>query len=556
MNEIQKKLLETLGTEQAADILAKESARRQKTSDGKTHPFYAWRPNCAPWYPNSRVKAQEMLPKCRARKVALIGGNGSGKTNVMVEMAVGRAIGSLPMLELTWPSPQNLWVLTEPKLVDPLFERIVVQTPASKLLSKPYRSKGEQHLEFKNGSIIRMKSTGMDRSEFQMENVDAIYADEEPPKHILDECMARLRKKGSQMIYFFTPVDGTQYSWEEFHGFPESTCPECGQIHFEATDGEIAWFSASMLDNGELPEDYVASQKKRYANDPDQYAIRIEGKYVNLRGRCVFSEKALNRLREAMKPATEKVFWKTDGTLQVVEQSLSEHWLLWERPVAGCSYAIGADIAEGGLEGDFSAAHVLRVDTGRIVASYRGKTSPGDFGKDLALAGRFYNKALIAWEMNMQGAAVYDRLSDLAYPRLYRNRSFSAKIDAINNQWGFRTTGPSKRSIVSNLNDALSEGALVVHDEATLAELRQFGWLRKESGAGRTYGMGAMSGHDDTVMALAITWEAASQVNVTQPRVGDEADPMKAYIDKMYKQAGRTERDSRKTGWQRYSIST
>lgn len=519
--------------------LQKEENQRRLGADGQEHPFFAWHPRCPPWHPEGGLTFQEKLIACRARMIGVVTSNRVGKSMTGTRICAARAIGFDPLLpERKFALDQLIWVLTEPKLVQGLFKRIVNMIPQRYWLDSPRWSQGSERLRCVNGDIV-MKSTGMKREEFQADSVSFLWPDEEPPEHIWGECMIRLDRPDSQCLLTLTPVNGTQFMWDEFGGFREDD--------FEVMDGEMSWFTASMEQNDTLPEDYIKRMKHQFRNDPDMYAIRIEGKYVNMRGRCLFSS-VVSRMREEAQPAKERIRFNSDGKQRPTEME-TECWEVWKRPEPGHQYVIGADLAEGGLEGDYTAAFVLDTDLAEVVAKYHGKSEPGPFGRELVYCGRWFNKAIINWEMNMQGAAVLDRMREMQYPRLALRNSMGGRVKTQLQTYGFRTDRHSKPTIIENLRDALADEMLYVPDLETIDELGHFGYLRKGQASGGNLGMGALSGHDDLVMALAIAWHTAkkntriSRAPEVPKNFGDELEEMVIKESRMALAGGRNRYD-------------
>ena len=165
-------------------------------------------------------------------------------------------------------------------------------------------------------------------------------------------------------------------------------------------------------------------------------------------------------------------------------------------PSENLTYCLGVDVAEGLEHGDYSVVWVLEVGTGDPVAVWRGKCEPDVFGEEIVPAiGGYYNTAMIAPEVNNHGISVLKALQRAKYPRMYRRRSFTKRIDTIQGQtMGWMTTHTSKPLLVDELGAWLRDHS--VPHRTTLAELKTF--IRDERG--RMHG----SPHDDTVMALGI----------------------------------------------------
>lgn len=197
---------------------------------------------------------------------------------------------------------------------------------------------------------------------------------------------------------------------------------------------------------------------------------------------------------------------------------LQERWLadpifddqglaIWKQPEPGHRYVIGADVAEGLEGGDFSVAQVIDIESGEQVARMRGHWPTAHYARILALLGHRFNIALIAPERNNHGHAVLDVLREVEhYPNIYRHFEYDPLMDTeLKHRWGYPTTPVTKPVMMSELDSAISEGALKIHDRTTLAEMRTFHW----NGKG---GMEAIEGcFDDTVTSLAIAQQVRKQ---------------------------------------------
>jgi len=200
--------------------------------------------------------------------------------------------------------------------------------------------------------------------------------------------------------------------------------------------------------------------------------------------------------------------------VKVPEPSLK----VWEKPEQGMMYAIGADVATGAQDGDYSTAHVVCANTGKVVAVFRERIVPEDFSETLANLGMWYNTALLAPERNTHGLVVVRRLSyDLNYPNLYRHVRDNIQQSVTRNV-GWHTNQGSKMVLVDELGAALRRGKLKVHCEDTFEELVAFS--RKVRGGGNTIYEGKP--HDDLVISLGIANMALQHIYVPELK---EAEP-------------------------------
>lgn len=184
---------------------------------------------------------------------------------------------------------------------------------------------------------------------------------------------------------------------------------------------------------------------------------------------------------------------------------------IWEMPRIDGVYVIGADVAEGLVHGDFSAAHVIEARTQLVVAHWHGHVDPDLFGDALGDLGWFYNGALIGVESNNHGLTTLKALQRYNYKNIYRNRRLQQRQPVQTEVLGWRTTQATKPLAIDELSASIREEELQILDEYTIGELRSF--VRDPNG--RMHG----SPHDDRVMSLAITYQMLKYVWLPEYRV-------------------------------------
>ncbi len=170
--------------------------------------------------------------------------------------------------------------------------------------------------------------------------------------------------------------------------------------------------------------------------------------------------------------------------------------ITWFDPLPGKSYIIGADVAEGLSDGDYSAAVVIDAESGLQCAELLARWPLSRFAEELARLGRRYNHAVLAVERNNHGHTVLFALQNqFGYRRLYRQASEQGESTA-----GWLTTSLSKPQAIGKLDQVLREGGACLCSRRLLEQCRAYSYLRD----GET---GALPGmHDDLVMAAGIAF--------------------------------------------------
>jgi len=175
---------------------------------------------------------------------------------------------------------------------------------------------------------------------------------------------------------------------------------------------------------------------------------------------------------------------------------------VWLEPQSGRSYVIGADVAEGGAEGDYSAAVVLDLETGLQCAELMARWPLSRFARELARLGERYNGALIAVERNNHGHAVlYALQHEFDYSRLYRH----AESGSGTGKLGWPMNARTKPQAIGALAQMLRDAPATFASRRLLEQCRSFAY-------GDDCGMAALPGtHDDLVIAAAIALAVREQ---------------------------------------------
>jgi hypothetical protein len=174
---------------------------------------------------------------------------------------------------------------------------------------------------------------------------------------------------------------------------------------------------------------------------------------------------------------------------------------IWKHPLSAHSYILSADVARGDAK-DFSTFHIIDVDTGEVVAEYKGKIRPDTFAELINEFGLKYNKALVCPENNSYGFATILKLQELRYPKIYYRQKKAVYIGnyippSSPETAGFNTNGKSRGTILAKLEEVIRNKQLISYSSRFYEELKVFTW---QSGK-----VQARSGfNDDLVMSLAI----------------------------------------------------
>lgn len=190
--------------------------------------------------------------------------------------------------------------------------------------------------------------------------------------------------------------------------------------------------------------------------------------------------------------------------------------VIWEKPVPGVSYSVGADTSEGlGPPCDPNGGIVIRNDTGEEVALLYGRFHPKKLAKELVELSIEYNNALLGIERNNHGHAVLMAVKDLGYGKshweggyLYHHANITSgsKVRPFEEQKpndsraGWDTNTQTRPLMLSDIQNAYDESFFKPKSKVFLQEASTFTLIGNKWQA-------AQGMHDDVIVMAAIAWQ-------------------------------------------------
>ena len=192
----------------------------------------------------------------------------------------------------------------------------------------------------------------------------------------------------------------------------------------------------------------------------------------------------------------------------IEKRGVDANMWVWEQPNYSKDYIVCADVGRGD-SADYSAFHVIELETLTQVAEYKGRINTKDFGNMLVSVATEYNDALLIVENNNIGWATIQQIIDRDYPNLFYTSKDLQYVDVqhqITNKHyreekkmvaGFTTTSKTRPLIISKLEEFFREESVVVRSNRLIDELLTFVYINNRAEAMRGY-------NDDLVMSFAI----------------------------------------------------
>ncbi len=203
--------------------------------------------------------------------------------------------------------------------------------------------------------------------------------------------------------------------------------------------------------------------------------------------------------------------WYNQTTVQdpVEKRGIGNDLWIWEQPDYTKNYIVVADVARGD-SADYSAFHVIDVESMTQVAEYKSQIPTKDYGNLLVNIATEYNDALLVIENANIGWAVLQ----VAIDRQYKNLYYSPKDNSISDVSqqlaryvdlkdtsqmvpGITTSSRTRPLYISKLDTYMRERAPVIRSRRLIEELFVFIWNGSRPEAQHGY-------NDDLVMAFSM----------------------------------------------------
>jgi len=178
---------------------------------------------------------------------------------------------------------------------------------------------------------------------------------------------------------------------------------------------------------------------------------------------------------------------------------------IWESADYSREYMIAADVARGDGK-DFSAAHVIDIQTNTQVAEYRGQMPPKEFGYFLVGLASEYNNAMLVVENASIGWAALDSIIERGYRNLYHSPKSDQltaesylKVFEGNSEMtpGFTMSMRTRPLVVNKFREYVGDRSVTIQSKRLLEEMKVFVWKNGRAEAQQGY-------NDDLVMSFGM----------------------------------------------------
>jgi hypothetical protein len=178
---------------------------------------------------------------------------------------------------------------------------------------------------------------------------------------------------------------------------------------------------------------------------------------------------------------------------------------IWEPADYSREYMVVADVARGDGK-DYSAFHVMDIESNVQVAEFKGQLPPKEFGYFLTGIATEYNNALLVVENSNIGWSTIDAIIERGYRNLYyapksethTYESYFNKYESSSNTVpGFSMNLKTRPLIVNKFREYIGDRSVIIRSRRLLEEMKVFVWKNGRPEAQTGY-------NDDLVMSFGI----------------------------------------------------
>lgn len=318
--------------------------------------------------------------------------------------------------------------------IEPVFEKVLGPYEKDRKMEGGVR----KWSEFESGTILfKCQSRGVQG--YQGDKIDFADLDEPHKKQIYNEVKMRLPDRDGYMWNTATYVMDDAYSDMQLADviWMQEFIQDWTKDPKAYPDTDVIFITSESNKNHIRNYNLMVNLTK--AMSVEERTARLTGHLIGHLGDCKFDREKLEQLRTELNNSREahpqygrldydpdenvdnmQVTFRATQTEFPKKPKLKDQFIIkiWEHPVPSNGiqrrpkYFIGCDPAEGRKGGDFTAAYVVRGDTGEEVAALHGFLSEIELSRQLYLLGMYYcdddqDPAMLAVECNKPTTLTY-----------------------------------------------------------------------------------------------------------------------------------------------------
>ena len=278
-------------------------------------------------------------------------------------------------------------------------------------------------------------------------------------------------------------------------------------IALSSPNGVGNWFH-KMYTEAEVNKNDFKAIKLKWDLHPDRDEKWEETERANMSSREFAQEYDCDFLgsgNSVIEPDNLLFYEQTFVQEPIERRFMGGDFWIWQYPDYSKSYIVSADVARGDSS-DYSAFHIIDVESCEQVAEYKSQIDTRTFGNMLVSVATEYNNALLVVENANVGWDVINTIIEKGYqnlhysPRAYGDMNIDkwmAKMESDQVVPGFTTSAKTRPLVISKMESYIRDRHFIFRSKRLLEELRVFIWQNGKAQAQNGY-------NDDLVMSLGI----------------------------------------------------
>jgi hypothetical protein len=197
---------------------------------------------------------------------------------------------------------------------------------------------------------------------------------------------------------------------------------------------------------------------------------------------------------------------KTSVKEPMERRGVDQNLWVWESADYSREYMVVADVARGDGK-DFSACHVIDIQSNTQVAEYKGQLPPKEFGYFLVAIATEYNNALLVVENAVIGWSTLDSIIERGYRNIYQSpksggdsltaESYLRKFESSSELTpGFTMSLRTRPLVINKLREFINDKSVTIQSKRLIEEMKVFIWKNGRPEAQTGY-------NDDLIMSFA-----------------------------------------------------
>ena len=280
-----------------------------------------------------------------------------------------------------------------------------------------------------------------------------------------------------------------------------------GIIALSSPNGVGNWFH-KMYAEAEIGKNDFRAIKLKWDLHPDRDEAWEQRERTNMSPREFAQEYDCDFLgsgNSVVEPELLSFYEETFIQDPIERRFMGGDFWIWQYPDYSKSYIVCADVARGDGS-DYSAFHIIDVETCEQVAEYKSQIGTREFGHMLVSVASEWNNALLVPENANIGWDVINTIIEKGYqnlhysPRTYGEMNIDKWMDKMDNNQtvpGFTMSQKTRPLVISKMESYIRDRHFIFRSKRLLEELRVFIWQHGKAQAQNGY-------NDDLVMSAGI----------------------------------------------------